>query len=186
MQGANMRISLMMVMSLDGRITQGDVPGTATWTSPEDQALLKTQVAAHDCLVMGRATYEVARAHIRTDANKPRIIMTRSPETFAAETVPGLIFSDGSPQQIIELAEAQGGQKILLLGGATTNALFLDQDLIDELYVTIEPVILGSGLPLTKPLLEPHALTLINSQQLNERGTILLHYRVNKQEGLTP
>jgi dihydrofolate reductase len=40
------------------------------------------------------------------------------------------------------------GKDIWLVGGTQINQLFLNEDLIDELIVSVQPVVLGEGLPL--------------------------------------
>jgi dihydrofolate reductase len=45
------------------------------------------------------------------------------------------------------MLEAAGGRNVWLVGGGDLAQQFVTQDLLDELIVTIVPVVLGSGLP---------------------------------------
>ncbi|HSX15359.1 MAG TPA: dihydrofolate reductase family protein [Candidatus Saccharimonadales bacterium] len=183
-----MKVTLIAVASLDGKTTRGASPGTAGWASAEDQVVFRAQIAAHDCVVMGSATYAAARQIIRPRADKPRIVLTRRPERFVQEKRPGLAFSKETPEALIKRLEASGYTSLLLVGGAQTNARFVDAGLVDELLVTIEPVMFGAGLPLTVTLKRNVPLRLVSHKRLNSQGTLLLHYAIQKpnQELLKP
>jgi dihydrofolate reductase len=174
-----MKVRLAMVMSLDGKTTHGEIPGTSTWASSEDHKAFKNLVAGHDCIVMGSRTYAAAREFIRPSAEKPRIILTKNPEKFAEDhEKPGITFMSARPREVIAQAAAMACQNVLLAGGAETNAQFFDAGLVDEVYLTVEPVVLGSGLPLMGPLQAAVRLRLMESTTLNDRGTVQLHYQV--------
>lgn len=175
-----MKVTLAMVVSLDGRITDSALAGPAIWASPEDQTEFRAQIEAHDCIVMGSSTYEAARAIIKPKADKPRTILTRQPEKYAAEVQPGLAFSSDPPGAVIAQAKEAGRQSLLLVGGAKTNARFLDQGLVDEILVTVEPKIFGAGIHFTDALQNNVQLQLLSCKQLNPQGTLLLHYLIQK------
>jgi len=174
-----MKVTLAMVISIDGRITDGDNPGTMAWASPEDQDVFQQHRDTHDCIVMGRATYAAVRPILQPTASKPRVVLTRSPQRFAQEVAPGLEFSAQDPAELLDRLERQGFRKVLLVGGSETNPRFLDAGLVDELFVTVEPLLFGSGLPFTQPLQQTRSFHLLSSQRLNSRGTLLLHYSAN-------
>lgn len=175
-----MKVTLMMVASIDGKTTKGDKPGVDSWASPEDQQAFLAQKNAHDCIVMGSTTYEAARSAIVPSADKPRIVLTRNPQRFADERWPGLEFSADTPEEIIEQAKRRGHKSLLLVGGAQTNAGFLDAGLVDELIVTIEPLLFGTGTVLVAPLRSTIRLRLVHYKQLNDQGTLLAHYSISK------
>jgi dihydrofolate reductase len=180
-----MKVTLVMVASLDGRTTQGGRPGTNPWASPEDQEVFLAQKAVHDCIVMGSATYEAARAIIQPSADKPRIILTRTPERFAGERQPGLVFSAYTPQEVVRQIRRDGRKSVLLVGGAQTNARFLDNGLVDELVVVIEPLLFGAGAPLVRRLGQTIQLRLVDCERLNSQGTLLARYVItNNKQGV--
>jgi len=175
-----MKVTVAMVTSLDGKTTKGNKPGARSWASPEDQAIFQSQIAAHDCLVMGSTTYEEARPFMKPSADKLRIVLTRTPEKFAEDVQPGLMFSSDSPQEIIKQAANDGHQSLLLVGGATTNARFFDAGLVDEILVTVEPLLFGDGMPLVTALQKTIQLQLAECTRLNDQGTLLLRYIIQK------
>jgi dihydrofolate reductase len=68
----------------------------------------------------------------------------------------------------------------LLVGGATINGLFLKHNLVDELFLTIEPKIFGSGKNMTEGKLLNSKLQLKSVKKINKIGTLLLKYKINK------
>ena len=68
---------------------------------------------------------------------------------------------------------------MLLLGGSHINSLFLDAHLINELHLTIEPKLFTTGQPLFQPFSKSSInLQLIDSRQLNSKGTLHLRYQI--------
>ena len=63
------------------------------------------------------------------------------------------------------------------LVGPTLAAQFLEQDLIDELWLIVHPVVLGTGTPFFPSLPEPRRLELIESRTFTS-GAVALGYRV--------
>jgi dihydrofolate reductase len=173
-----MKVTLMVVMSLDARTTKGRTAGAGWWASPEDQEVFRKQLAACDRIVMGSATYEAARSVIVPSAAKPRIIVTRNPGKYARDAQPGLTFSKAAPRTIVAQAKAAGCKNLLLLGGAQTAARFIGGGLVDELLVTIEPLFFADGKPLVAPLTDAVRLRLVQYKQLNKQGTLLARYIV--------
>ena len=155
-----MHITLVMVMSLDGKTTKGleGMPsariGPSKWASPEDQEFFDGMKKKVGVLIVGRKTFEAA--------GKPsgdgirRIVMSR----------------EGGFELPTDINEA------LLVGGSELNAEFFRRKLINEIYLTIEPKIFGAGLPLAQVTGLEVELELINVKQLNPQGTLLLHYNV--------
>ena len=76
-----------------------------------------------------------------------------------------------------DLKSAAAGRNVWVVGGGVLAAQFADAGLLDELIVSIIPVVLGSGKPLL-PLARPTApLELLASRTMG-RGIVELRYRV--------
>ncbi len=71
--------------------------------------------------------------------------MTRSPKPSEWEN---LEFTDDSPSQILKTLEQEGYEEVVLAGGAQINTLFAKEKLIDEVIVTISPLVFGKGINL--------------------------------------
>ena len=173
-----MKVTMAIVASLDGRLTRGVEPNIYNWTSVEDQASFSALIAKHKLIVMGRQTYEAARQRIKLTPDKLRLILTRNPRQYAAKQVAGqLEFTAESPLALIKRLEGAGYRSLLLVGGQI-NTLFLEAGLVDEIYWTVEPLIFGAGQKLVADQLLDTKLKLVSSKRLNQRGTLLLYYKV--------
>ncbi len=173
-----MRIVLIAAQSLDGFITRHDEPGTA-FTSPEDKSHFRAALAGFDACIFGAGTYRVSRVFIRAQfPDHPlRVVLTRSPERFAADAVPGeLEFTAAAPAAVAENLRARGIRQCALLGGSHAHSLFLDAGLVDELWLTVEPLLFGGG----TPLLARRSNRRLELQSVDRLGEhpLLLKYRV--------
>ncbi len=163
-------------MSIDGRIA--DFQGRFhRWGSKEDHRFLLELIERHDILIIGRITFEHMAE--RGSLPKPAVILTRSPMKFTGAQ--NLRFIDPEKIDITNLLKRLKAKNVLILGGTETYTFFLDRNLIDELYLTIEPMIFGRGHSLFNSVLHrPNLFRLEESCVLNKRGTILLHYSSSK------
>lgn len=174
-----MKVTMVMLVSVDGKITQGNNKNVYTWSSKEDQKHFFSLIKKNNLIVMGRATYDVSQPVIKIEKGKLRIVLTQSPKKYLNQTIEGqLEFTDENPKELLKRLTALGYKKMLLVGGGTINGLFLKQNLVDELYLTIEPKLFGKGKNIIEGQLLNKCLQLINIKKLNKAGTILLRYVV--------
>ncbi len=171
-----MRVILAYVASLDGMITDGKGRSPAEWASREDQIGFQKLVRASDAVVMGANTYLAHRDAIRASTAPKRVVMTSEPERFARDTKDGLLeFTDRSPKEVLMRLKRSGAGQVLLASGPKLTNEFLDQKLVDELHLTVEPVIFGNG---THAAMKAAQMKLISAKKLNKTGTLLLRYEV--------
>jgi dihydrofolate reductase len=176
-----MEITLVAVISVDGKLTRGEDPHIYEWTSPEDKEHFFNLVEKSRLIIMGRKTYEAARSVIKLKPETLRVVVTHQPEALAAEAVPGqLEFSSTEPEALVKDLTAKGYTDALLVGGSSLNAAFLKAGLVTELMVTVEPWIFGHGLSLVKQLSSQVDLSLVSATRLNEQGTLMLRYTIQK------
>ncbi|MDP0500556.1 MAG: dihydrofolate reductase family protein [Verrucomicrobiota bacterium JB022] len=175
-------IILIAVQSVDGFITCGESKGT-DFASEADQEWFAFALQQLQAVAMGSGTYEAERELIRRGLNpeRPKYILTRQPEKYAHEAVEGaLIFTDASPEELAREWGARGWQRVGLVGGSVMHGKFLEQGLVDELWLTLEPFLFGRGLPLA-PIDRTIDLTLDHLERLTDQ-TLLLRYRVNRAQ----
>jgi len=175
-----MRITLIAAQSLDGFITRHDQPGS-DFASAEDREFFRDALRGFDCCVMGATSYREAsltiKKHLKTE--RLRIVLTRNPDVFANDAVPGrLEFTNATPAQLVAGLALRGCRTCALLGGAQINSLFVEAGLVDEVWLTVEPLLFGSGTPLLARRTGIE-LALFSSQSLSP-DTLLLKYRVKK------
>ncbi len=166
-----MKVIMMMAITLDGLIAK-DKNQLANWTSPEDKK--KFVEVSNDCgvILMGENTFKTFPAPLK---NRLNVVFTENPDQ---ELIPGVKWVSGDLKDVLKELENMGYQKALLGGGSYLNSLFLNENLIDEIMLTIEPKIFGDGLNLFN-IDKEIDLKLINCEKLNE-NTIFVHYQVIK------
>ncbi|MDX2110663.1 MAG: dihydrofolate reductase family protein [Verrucomicrobiota bacterium] len=172
-----MEIVLIAVQSIDGFITRHDEAG-AGFASPADQAWFRTALDHCDAVVMGSRTYAHARTTIRESLrhNVNRYVLTREPTKWAADVVPGkLEFTSEEPSLFATRMRHAGCKRLGVLGGGQVNAAFLRANLVDALWLTIEPRLFGHGVALCPIRLDLEWELL--EQRLLSPSVILLTYR---------
>lgn len=171
------KISLVMVSTLNGKITKGDNPNVGSWASSEDQKFFTDFKKNFKVSIMGSGTYEAAINDIDLSVERLRIVVTRDPKKYEGKTVPGKIeFTPKSPKEIVKELNGRGFDDILLLGGGEINRLFLEEDLVTDFYLTLEPKFFGKGRQVVVDGDYFLDFKLVDAKKLNHQGTYLFHY----------
>lgn len=142
---ARARFVLMAVTSLDGFMARAVGEPPSAWQSPEEMEMFANAVAAADWCVMGRDTHEAAP---RTD--RRRVIFSRAGGA-GDWRAPNQLWVDPATTTPDGLALLVGGvrpmREALILGGRGVHAWFLEHGRIDEVRLSVEPVMFGEGVP---------------------------------------
>jgi dihydrofolate reductase len=145
------KVTLHMVSSLDGFIAKKD--NSVSWLentgryeagvsiSAEEAAAF---VKAIDCYVLGSRTYEHAIELGWPYGDTPTLVVTGR-KLGARKNVE---FYSGDLKRLVEDQLAPRYRNIWLVGGAMLCQRFLDLGLVDEIILTVAPVLLGEGLRL--------------------------------------
>jgi dihydrofolate reductase len=172
-----MKIILVFVSTLDGKVTKWDDPDVRKWTSESDQNYFKKLWKDSNLIVMGINTFMATPP--KASAKHHFHIMTHKPTEYKSYEVPGRIeFSDESPGQLVSRFENEGFRQMLVVGGPKISASFLREQLADELWLTIEPRIFGKGANLGADERLNINLRLISCQKVNEQGTLITKYSI--------
>ncbi len=160
-------------ITLDGKIAKGP-KHFSDWTSPEDKKFMRALLNKCGCIIVGNNTYKTAIGPL---SKRNCIVLTSkvSEPVVKSET---LIFVNPRLTDLRELITANKHRRIAILGGAQTYTYCLEHDMLDELYLTIEPIIFGQGLPLfaSKTFLDK-TFRLVSIKKLNRSGSLLLRYK---------
>jgi len=106
--------------------------------------------------------------------------LTRDPEKYKDKQVKGKVeFTSENPKQLISRLEKEGHKKVFLSVGAKVLSLFLKDQLVNEFILTLEPKIFGKGINMVEEGEFEVNLQLIEVNQLNDKGTLLLKYSVD-------
>lgn len=178
-------ITAIAVTSVDGRFTKGAERNIYHWSSREDFSHFRNEVEKNNLLVMGSGTFEpvkgIQEAGLKPEKERLRVIMTKNPKKYTEFFVPGQMeFTDEEPKALLARLEKLGYTRMLFVGGGRLLATFLEEQLIDELLLTIEPRIFGTGGILETSHDMDIQLELLETKQLNKQGTLLLRYNVIK------
>lgn len=173
-----MQVKMAAVISLDGKIKGAEIPHKREWVSKEDKAYFKHLMDDYDLIVMGRKTY--TSMALVPKSGKHYIVLTKNPKLYETTNTDGsLVFSKDNPRQIVTKYTKFGFKRLLVIGGSSLYAAFLEARLVDELDCTIEPIILGQGTDFVKSLKSSVGLRLSKQLQLNEQGTLLLKLHIS-------
>ena len=174
-----MKVIMVAVSSLNGKITKGKDPNIYSWTSKEDAKFYFSLIEKNNLILMGSKTYDAARKIIKHKKGKLRVVLTRNPKKYLDQTIKGVLeFTNENPLKLVERLGNKGYKKMLLVGGGTINSLFLKENLVNELYLTLEPKIFGSGKSLLSEESLDISLKLISARKLNHQGAMFLKYKV--------
>lgn len=167
----------MAVMSLDGCLTRHDEEGTA-FASAADQQFFRQALRTFDCAVLGGGGYRAARNSILASltAQHLRIVLTRAPGRYRRDARPGMLeFRAEDPGPVVRDLTERGYARCAILGGARLMSGCLRDRLLDELWITVEPVAFGEGHRLIQGAVD-YRFALLGTQLL-DRDTLLLRYR---------
>ncbi len=142
---------VFIATSLDGYIADenGGIDWLHSFPNPENEDMgYNAFMSKIDAIIMGRATFEtVCGFEIDWPYQKKVFVLSNSisvlPEKYSykAEII------SGDLRKVINSIHNQGYNTLYVDGGKTIQS-FLNEDLIDEMTITIIPVILGGGVPL--------------------------------------
>jgi dihydrofolate reductase len=169
------KVFIIAALSADGFIGQDAKQRALDWTSKEDRQLLIQLSREAGVIVMGSKTYATFKIS-QAPPGRRLIIYTSHPEMIHGERVET---TNEEPEKLIERLEKEGAHGLAIEGGSTVYKMFMERGLVDELYLTIEPVLFGKGIPLFNEGLKAVSLKLLECRPLND-NTILVHYSVNK------
>ena len=165
-----MKVTLLMALTADGLIGRDDTHLT-DWTAAEDKKLFKSFTQKAGVVIMGSKTFETLD---RPLPGRKVVILTRQKDRVAPWE--NVVFTDLSPDNLLKSLEQEGYEHVVVSGGATINALFAKQGLIDEIILTYSPVIFGSGMPLLAGDVSMD-LALIKVSRMGD-NMIYAHYKV--------
>ena len=75
----------------------------------------------------------------------------------------------------MNLIKMENGKNILIFGSPSASHSLMNEGLIDEFWLFINPILLGKGIPVFKDIQETIKLKLLETKVF-ESGVIGLHY----------
>jgi riboflavin biosynthesis pyrimidine reductase len=150
----------IMSASLDGKIALHENESSSErlingLTSSVDQEHLKQLIATCDVVLLGLKSFQSERgvprvAHLRSQGDEPHwIFLTRQspvPEVeFRQKDIPLSIWKNSLEDLWQWLQDTYPGGRVALLGGGQLNAVFWQRGWVDELHITLCPLVVGQA-----------------------------------------
>jgi dihydrofolate reductase len=174
-----MKTILIFVSSLDGKVTKWGEPNVRLWSSHQDQDYYKKVWNKSKLIIMGSATFNADTFSPSPDHQI--IVMTSDPGRYKNDAVPGQIdFTNETPAELCSRFTNKGYRQMLVVGGPHVATSFLKEQLIDELWLTIEPKIFGMGTNFAIDSKLDIDTRLIQIDKVNDQGTLITKYAVLK------
>lgn len=175
------KVVLFIAMSLDGYIA--DKQGGIDWLIQQDPNIEEnTQylkfIKDIDTVLMGYTTYHQVTTELSPDVWFYEDMMTYVYTHKKLESKQNIIFTDQDLGNLISDLKAKNGKDIWICGGASIVNQLMDLDLIDTYYITMIPILLGSGIRLFDEHLASKKLKLIKTEVFH--GMVDLVYDINR------
>jgi len=173
-------VSVFIAASLDGYIARQD--GDVSWLdeyeplSEGDDAGYSEIFNRVDALVLGRGSFEKVLEFDWPYGGKPITVLSSSLTEVPEKLKDSVRIDNSAPLKFLEKLEAEGYQDIYLDGGQVIQS-FLREGLVDDITLTIIPVLLGQGIPLFGRLEKDIKLKLQESRSW-DNGFVQLKYKV--------
>jgi len=160
-------------MSLDGFIAGPN--GEYDWIVMDPDVDFAALMARFDTFLIGRKTFEAMRRMGDAAPPTPGIRSIVCSRTLRPEDCPQATVSDDAERIVADLRR-KPGKDIALFGGGELFRSLLAAGLVDEVGVSLVPVLLGGGIPLL-PSPAGRARLRLKTHRVYERtGTVGLEY----------
>lgn len=177
------KLKLYIAISLNGYITKSD--HTVDWLDKiptpdgEDYGYVDFYNSCGATL-MGNNTYKfiLNSGHDFPYAATDNYVFTRNGELANNKDV---TYISEKPIEFVQSLKKEEGKDIWLIGGGQLNTLFLDHQLIDEIWIHIMPILLEEGIKLTETLSKDVLLDLISSKAYSS-GVMEMKFKVGLSE----
>jgi dihydrofolate reductase len=177
------RLRYQVAVSLDGFIA--GPRGEYDWIVSDPSIDFAALFREFDTAVMGRKTYEAARAQGVNAAMPGLDVIVFSRSLPASAPVDGVRIVNDDAAEVVAALKAKPGRDIWLFGGGALFRSLLDAGLVDAVEVAVIPVLLGAGIPLLPPGASTK-LVLADQKTLPASGIVALAYSVPGGHGPAP
>lgn len=168
-----MKVILYMAITGNGYIAKEN--DDTSWISKEEWDSYSAIVRKVGSLIIGHRTYN---------------ILTKQPEFIEFKNVKIIIVSRSNfktlnknhivantPKEALSLLKNY--KKVIVAGGGMLNSSFIERNLVDEIYLDVEPLVFGKGIKLFADSDFELRLELLGSKNLN-KNIVQIHYKVLK------
>lgn len=157
--------------TLDGYIAGPN--GEIDWLFTDQDYGYKEFYAGIDTVVMGRKTYDLCLSFGEYPyPNIPNYVWSRTPRDENGDAT----FLSGDAAGWLGDLKLKAGKAIWLVGGSALVGEATARNLLDELIISVHPIVLGDGVPLFPRGLPRQKFQFIQAQSFSS-GLVQLTYR---------
>jgi dihydrofolate reductase len=171
------KVILGLAISLDGFIEGPN--GEYDWCFTDQDYGLSDFFKRVDTLFMGRKTYEL----MLSVGDKASPGFPKMKEYIFSTTLEkvkeGAALINGDIKQEIDRIKKEKGKDIWLFGGASLTTALMNLNMVDELWLSVHPILLGSGKPLFQNITHRIQLELLETKSYSS-GLVSLKYAIKK------
>jgi dihydrofolate reductase len=180
------KVVLGLGVSLDNYIARKN--GAVDWLSMDWDYDWTAFFASIDVVLMGRKSWDAALAMSPKKKSKSNpyggmetYVFSKTLKTSGVKDVK---IVSGNLKEFIENLKKKDGKNIWLSGGGKLAKSFLDAGLVDEIYLGVTPILLGSGIPLFPELIREVPLRFVScnicKHKKEDNAMLELVYEVKK------
>jgi len=178
-----------MHTSLDGFVA--GLNGEMDWIKVDEEMFdfVATMTEQADTALYGRVTYEMMQSYWPKAGEQPnaskhdiehstwynrvsKVVLSRTMKEIGLQNT--TVINDQLSEKINSIKH-RGDKNILIFGSPRASQSLLNQGLIDEFWLFVNPIILGQGMPLFKNITGTTKLKFVESKTFT-CGVIALHY----------
>lgn len=167
-----MEVFLIVALSADGFLGRDSQHSSVEWRSKEDGRFFMEKTREAGAVVMGSTTFFTMR---RPMPERKHYVLTSNPPRFADYDPNQVVALTTTPDEVVARAQLDGFDKLAICGGSNVYTQFVESNLVDKFYLTIEPVFFGEGIKLFDKELDK-SLELTEIHHLSSQ-TIVLEYQ---------
>lgn len=179
------KVKLYIAISLNGMIARGN--GDVSWLDEVPNPDKSDYGYADfynsiDITIQGFNTYQhVANMGVGNPyPNSKNYVFTRKKDL---PELSGFEFINQDHIGLVDRLVKEEGKDIWLIGGSQLNTLFLNEQLIDEIWLFMMPIIIQGGIPLFQENTSVCNLNLLDTIQYSS-GVVCMKYEIKKSKHL--
>jgi dihydrofolate reductase len=187
------KLVLIVHTSLDGFVAgpNGELDGFDS--GEENLEFVCGLTEGADACLFGRVSYQMLENYWPTARNHPQATngeirysnWYNSARRYVVSTtladlpvINTTVIATNIVNEIVRIKE-QPGRDILIFGSPSVAQLLMKQNLIDDYWIFVNPVLFGKGIPLFRTLSDRIKLRLVSAKKLTN-GEVALHYASDK------
>jgi dihydrofolate reductase len=170
------RLQYYVAVTLDGYIAHEDGTYDGYLAEGEHVADFFASYERFDIVLMGRKTYQVG---LDAGVTSPYPMMKQYvfSRSLRESPDPNVTLVRENAVEVIRELKKGDGKDIWLCGGADLATTLLEERLIDDVILKLNPVLFGAGISLLSRRIDTEQLQL-TSHKVYDNGVLLLQYRL--------